>query len=411
MRLSFGTDGVRGKAGEWPVTDPGARQIGSLAANLGPRVLVICDTRPSSTSLAESVLKGAMTAGAVAQQGGVAPTSAAQVWLSENRADVAVVVTASHNPAQDNGFKLLVTGGRKMDDAAAARFADALPQVRTGGRQEVVADALRHAWFQRFDSLFRPLDLPVVVDLANGAWSAWRADLQDRMPKATLIGGGEGIVNDGVGSEFPQALCAAVRARAAVGGVAVDGDGDRCVVVDAQGNVVPGDALIGFLAMKSRATQLVVTIQSSGSLDVALPGCDVVRVAVGDRHVRAEMDARGATLGGEESGHMLFSDFPGGDGIVTGIRAFGALGPESLATAVAPFLPWPRCAGKALATRIRPLDEVASAIAAANEGGNRVLVRWSGTEAALRWMVEGRDSDAVTSASETLVLALKTWLK
>lgn len=400
--LPLGTDGIRGRAGRWPVTAAVARQIGAAAAGRG-RVLCVTDTRPSSASLAGALLYGVSAHGGEAQRGGVAPTAAAQSWVADGRADLAVVVTASHNPARDNGFKLIGPGGRKLDDASAAALLAARGTPERG-RSVDVTDAVATHYLDLFRSRVDLPRRPILVDLARGAWSAWgqRAIGPDR-----LLDAGPGLINDGVGSEHTQRLRAA-RSGAAIG-IAVDGDGDRVVLVDEAGDVVPGDALIGLLASRSGAASLVVTVLSSRALEASLPGVTVRRVAVGDRQVRAEMDATGAPLGGEESGHVLRADLAGGDGLLVGLWAVSLLGDDALRDAVRPFRPWPRAAGRVAAQRRPPLAEVAGAVAEADAVG-RALVRWSGTEPVLRWMVEGPDAAAVGAAGEQLSKELAAWL-
>jgi phosphoglucosamine mutase len=247
---------------------------------------------------------------------------------------------------------------------------------------------------------------PWLLDTARGSWAPWAQRL---VPGDARFDAGPGQINDGVGSEHPAALAAAVRARPGCVGVALDGDGDRVVLVDETGRVVPGDALIGLLAARSGAHRLVVTTMSSRALEAALPGVEVHRVDVGDRNVRARMDATGAPLGGEESGHVLRADFPGGDGLLMGLWALQLLGRDPLCEAVRPFLPWPRRAGRIAATTRKDIADVAAFVAQAEAAGG-ALVRWSGTEPVLRWMVEGPDEAALEGVASTLERELCAWV-
>jgi phosphoglucosamine mutase len=416
--VRFGTDGIRGEAGRSPIDAAGARAVGAAAAawarSLGHgRVLVVRDTRPSGAELAAAVLLGVTQGGGVALDGGVQTTSAAQAALGTALADVGVVVTASHNPAGDNGFKVLGPGGRKPGDEETARLEAGLVDPtgaagRPAARVDREVQSAYGAVFKRALGGQGALrGRRVVVDLANGAAVASRAVVERLLDglEVVWLHAGDGVINDGVGSEHPERLAAAVVAGGFDAGIAVDGDGDRCLLIDEAGAVVPGDALLGLLARGLGARQLVVTVMSSTSLEATLEGVEILRTGVGDRHVAEAMRRSGAPLGGEESGHVLFADaMAGGDGLLTGLRALSCAwaAHPSLSAAAAPLRPFPRRLTKVRsASRADVTDAVADVVAAATArlGAGRVFIRWSGTEPVLRVLVEGPDAAVVEEES------------
>jgi phosphoglucosamine mutase len=428
VTISFGTDGIRGVAGQTPITSEVGFAVGRSAARLaeGGRVLVACDTRPSSAALAAAVASGAAAEGAAVGEAGVAPTSALGVALSRGMAAAGVMITASHNPWRENGFKVLGPGGAKPDDALAARIerwiAECLASepVHGGpGTLSAAGDEVSTAWQAAMDAATGDLG-PLVgkriaLDLANGAAVACLPWLQ-RLPVAWVFAGdGGGLPNDGVGSEHPEALARIIRESCCEGGFAVDGDADRCVLLDATGQSVPGDAIAWLLARDRSVDGLAVTVMSNGCLEPALPGVRVVRTQVGDRFVREAMIRERLPLGAEESGHVLFDDFPAGDGILTGLRALCAAfrAAPSLAQATSSFRPFPRSLSKVRVARRPPLPEVASLAVAVREGesdlgaGGRIFLRYSGTEPYLRILVEGADPEKVARWSDR-VRALAT---
>lgn len=410
----FGTDGVRGVAGEAPIDASGARRIGAAAARWSKqvgdgRVLIGRDTRPTGAELSSAVAQGVVAAGGVALDAGVVPTPALQAAVGPS---VGVMVTASHNPARDNGFKVLGPGGRKPGDDEAAHLEALMAEPPAGCGGPVHGIDLGTAWAQGLASLGGLAGRSVAVDLAGGAASAWREQIGTALgaSKVVWVDRPEATINDGVGSEHPAALAEAVRQHGLDAGIAVDGDGDRALLVDERGEVVPGDALLGLLAAQARAEVLVVTVMSSTALEAALPAVRVVRTPVGDRHVAAALVAEGAPVGGEESGHVIFADGPpGGDGLRTAILALQAAWAReaTLSAAWAPFRPWPRRLTKVRSASRGPLDAVAAVVRAAEADlvGGRVFLRWSGTEPVLRVLVEGPEADAVDRWSRELTEA------
>lgn len=421
--VAFGTDGIRGIAGRWPCTPEVGVRVGRAAARLarsadGTRVLVGRDTRRSGEMLEAAVTAGITAAGADCLLAGVIPTSGVALGLAAGLADVGVVLTASHNPASDNGFKILGPGGTKLDDETTARVEGWLREPPDDSEHlGDVASAQQDAWGAWESAVTAAIGdtgalrgRRIAVDLANGALvpaSEWL--LQAVPAEWIVIGGGTGTINDGVGSEHLGALQQAVTVHGCAAGLAFDGDADRCRVVDERGEIVSGDAVAWLLARARQAKGLAVTVMSNGALERSLPGVRVVRTPVGDRHLREAMDAHGLDLGSEESGHVLFADFPAGDGLVTGLRTLtAALAARSVSAAFAGFAPLPRWLGKVRVGRrpplhtVEPLEQARRAGEATLGSHGRVFLRYSGTEHVLRILVEGESEAKVTRVAEEI---------
>lgn len=412
--IRFGTDGVRGPAGVRPITAEGALAIGKAAARLaehqgGQRVLIARDTRPSGPMLVAGCAAGAASLGAHVTIADVLPTSAVMAALADGIAEAGIMVTASHNPAADNGFKVLDSRGKKLSQELTQHFEEWVNQ----GHASNVISQITHNPLSVRTSYHRALeacapastdlaDRTIVVDLAHGAATLNRRWLKEYYPATdwVFLGTGEGIINDGVGSEYPEHLASVVLDSGADAGIAVDGDGDRCVLVDERGRVVHGDKLAWLLAVNSGVRSMAVTVMSTSALEPALPGVHVHRTPVGDKHLMRAMAQHGLPLGCEESGHVLFSDgLPGGDGLLTGLRAL-ANDRRPLSDQLTAFKPFPRVKGKVKVNARLPLGELAelqACVEAANArlDGGRVFLRYSGTEPVLRVLVEGPDQAVV----------------
>ena len=387
--------------------------VGRAASRLarGGRVLVGRDTRPSSAWLAGCVAGGAAAQGSDVGDAGVVSTPMLGVALADGLGAAGVMVTASHNPWPENGFKVFGAGGAKPDDDLAREIEGwiaADPVEGTPGALGAV-DAVG-AWELRMELEATGLTgRRVAIDLAHGGATAALAWLRRLPVQWEIIGDGSGLTNDGVGSEHPGALMAAVVERGCAAGIALDGDGDRCVLVDERGHRVDGDALTWLLARDREVRGLAVTVMSNAALEPALPGVRVVRTAVGDRHLKEAMVRNGLALGAEESGHVLFADFPSGDGLLAGLRGLTAAlrVSERVSDAFAPFVPVPRRLTKVRVSRRPPLSELprfsaADRDAVARLGGGRTLVRYSGTEPYLRILVEGPEASTVDAVSAEL---------
>jgi len=421
--IQFGTDGIRGLAGTHPITAEVAHDVGSAAARFareqgGRAVVVGRDPRPSGAALEASVAAGVRGEGAEARVAGVLPTSAVATALREGLGDVGVVITASHNPEADNGFKVLAPGGRKLTDEEIRRVEQwlATPSRRAPlpGNETDIAE---EAWATYTRSLARAIGdvralagARIAVDLANGAAIRTASWLRHHVPaQFVFLGSGDGPINGGCGAVHPECVARAVVEHGCHAGFAVDGDADRCVLVDERGQQVPGDGLAWLLAVGLGVRGLAVTVMSNAALETSLPGVAVLRTPVGDRHLQDAIARGVAELGCEESGHVLFAaGLPTGDGVVTGLRALAIAfsGAASLSGAQSGFHPFPRRITEVEVRERPPLEEVAAlqdsrrAGEAALGAGGRVFLRYSGTEPLLRILVEGPDETTVARVSE-----------
>lgn len=427
--VTFGTDGIRGVAGRWPCCPEVGVAMGRAAVRFakasGPsaRVLVGRDTRPSGAMLEAAVAAGVAGEGGACLLAGVLPTSGVALAVHGGLADVGVVITASHNPSTDNGFKVIGPRGAKLGDADLARIEGWLGTGPTDiDAPGNLANASVHAWTAWEDALTAAFPRPeslagrrIAIDLAHGALVPAARWLVGHVPADwVVVGDGEGVINDGVGSEHLETLQAVVRGEGCDAGIAVDGDGDRCRIVDERGAIVPGDAVAWLLARFRGAEAIAVSVMSNGALERQLPGVSVRRTPVGDRFLREVLDRGEADLGSEESGHVLFSDFPAGDGLLTGLRTLEAAFADGGTTSAAfgAFAPLPRWLGK-LGVRVRPalasvdgLDAQVRRAEAELGAFGRVFLRYSGTEPVLRLLVEGTNEPAV----RRIGVDLRAWL-
>ena len=417
-RKYFGTDGIRGPYGGPVVTEAFAERLGYAAAvRLGKkgRVLIGRDTRESGQALEAAVARGLQAGGAEPVSLGVAPTPAVARAVRMEHAALGVVITASHNPAADNGIKFFGPGGVKLTDAEELAIEHLLPEsVATAPVTLPVSDACA-PYIAAAEKLLPPNALTgwrIVLDTANGA-SCGTSPVVLRALGAEVIGLGDAPdgqnINAGVGSEHPKLLAARVKATGARLGIAHDGDGDRCVLCDETGGVLDGDEILTLLATQALARgalvnrTLVITIQSNLGVDAAIKaaGGRVHRTAVGDRYVTEGMLAQQATLGGESSGHIICSEIsPTGDGLVAALKVnaiMRATG-QPLSVLRQALNKFPQLTAALTVREKLPLDKLpnlsAACVALEDELGQqgRVLVRYSGTEPKLRLLVEGPTS-------------------
>lgn len=328
------------------------------------------------------------------------------------------MITASHNDAPDNGFKLFTVGGRKLTDEETVQVEAWLAQTPTDvpGGSTVPAIHVRERYIRALGDVL-DVDLSgkkIAVDMANGAAMALADDLA-ALSGATIVkvAAGDGLINAGCGAVHPERLAETVRLQELDGGFAVDGDADRCLLVTEQGEVVPGDALTLRLAQARKVDALAVTVMSNAALESQLPGVNVVRTPVGDKHLQRAMAKHGIALGAEESGHVLFDDWPGGDGLLTGLRALAACFADAptVSQAMASYVAFPRDLSKLTVANKPPLDTVVGLAdkLAEWEGeldGGRVFIRYSGTESVVRILVEGPDDTVVQRVAQ----AAREWL-
>jgi phosphoglucosamine mutase len=422
VRTLFGTDGVRGVAGV-DLTADLARELGAAAsawAGEDARVLIGRDTRESGPELEDALAEGILSAGGRAVHAGVIPTPGVAVLTRLGEADLGCVISASHNPYQDNGIKFLGGDGRKLGDdleLQIERLVGSAPEA-AGGRVSELAGAVEEYadWLVGTYGAGVSAAGGLVVDCANGAAHRAAPLMLGRLGlDATFIGAdpdGRNI-NAGVGSTHLEAVGAAVRDAGAGCGLAFDGDADRCLAVDAAGRTVNGDAIIAAIALARKVDRVVVTSMTNLGFHRVMRehGIAVEVTDVGDRYVLERMLATGATLGGEQSGHVVdLVHHTTGDGLATALMLLAALPALGLSMArladlIVPFpqkLVAVRADRSALAGSERIWQEVEAAEAKLGEDG-RVVLRASGTEPVVRVMVEAEDAASCAAVCNHLV--------
>jgi phosphoglucosamine mutase len=447
MRRLFGTDGIRGTANEHPMTPELALSLGRAVTFVAgrdkphaPRVIIGKDTRLSGYMLETAIAAGICSMGGRVLLCGPIPTPAVAHLTVSMRADAGIVISASHNPYDDNGLKIFGSDGFKLPDAAEAEIerlmADgaALGPRKTGpavGRAFKLEDARgRYVAFAK--STF-PRDLALdgvrmVIDAGHGA--AYRVAplvFQELGAKVTAIGvKPNGVnINREYGALHPAKVRAEVLRRDAAIGIALDGDADRVIVVDDRGEVVDGDAVMAMCATRMirdgelRQATVVATVMSNLGLERALAaqGARLLRTPVGDRYVVEAMRAGGYNLGGEQSGHLIFLDHAStGDGIIGALQVLALMmrtGRPLSELARAAMQRVPQVLENVTLPSRRPIEEMrelARATAAATRAlgaEGRVLVRWSGTEPKLRIMIEGPDETRIRGLALDLAQAAR----
>jgi phosphoglucosamine mutase len=395
--------------------------------------VVARDPRISGHFLSAAVEAGLASSGVDVYDAGTLPTPAAAFLIADIDADFGVMISASHNPAPDNGIKIFARGGVKLPDIVEQRIESAMsaPKLQpTGdqvGRISRFADAEDRYVVHLLGSLPHRLDgIHVVLDCAHGAASGVSPEtFRDAGARVTVIGADpDGLnINQGVGSTHLDQLAAAVVAHGADVGIAHDGDADRCLAVDAAGRVVDGDQIMAILAvsMKERGRlvddTLVATVMSNLGLHVAMRehGIRVEQTAVGDRYVLERMNERGYSLGGEQSGHVIMSEFATtGDGVLTGLHLLAEMArtDKTLAELASIMTVYPqvllnvRGVDRTRTDDAHVLAAVAELTAELGDTG-RVLLRPSGTEPVVRVMVEAADEHTAYASAERLAAVVK----
>jgi phosphoglucosamine mutase len=427
-RKLFGTDGVRGIAGEFVSAELAlalARAATALADGERPQVLVVRDTRESGEMLEAAVAAGVSSAGGDALLGGVLPTPAAPLLIARYGFDLAVVLSASHNPYADNGVKFFAADGYKLSDETEREIEEAL-ELRVSptaiGRVRDLRGATED-YLRELHTRFADLDLrgvSVLLDCANGATFEAAPEIFRRLGAtvAAIADQPDGRnINAGVGSTHVEALAARMIDGGHDVGFAFDGDGDRVLAVDRTGAIVDGDELLALAALHLRGAGrlsgdgVAVTVMTNYGFHSAMQraGIAVATTQVGDRYVLEELRARGWTLGGEQSGHIIETGFNRtGDGIASALLTMEALAGGDLAERHA----MAKLPQRLVNVRVRDRDAlddaegVAEAVRAADRqlsGRGRVLVRPSGTEPLVRVMVEAPTDAEAADVCERLV--------
>ncbi|WP_439545301.1 phosphoglucosamine mutase [Sandarakinorhabdus sp.] len=440
QRRYFGTDGIRGRTNTPPMTAAIAMKVGQAAGRHFlrghhlHRVVIGKDTRLSGYMMESALTAGFTSVGMDVTLLGPMPTPAVAMLTRSMRADLGVMISASHNPYDDNGIKLFGPDGYKLSDADEAAIeallGDEIPlaEPRAIGRARRIDDAQgRYIHFAKdtFPEHLRLDGLKIVIDCAHGA--AYRvapAALWELGAEVIAIGvAPDGFnVNADVGSTHPKALQMKVLETGAHIGIALDGDADRLIVVDEKGQIVDGDQLMALITTRAAAAgtlrggALVATVMSNLGLErfLAGQGIGMLRAAVGDRHVLELMRSHGCNVGGEQSGHIIMADHATtGDGLVAALQVLAALVATGRAASelLHLFDPLPQLLKNVRFKGGAPLevDSVQAAIAAGETrlaGTGRLLIRKSGTEPLIRVMAEGEDKALVTAVVDDICAAV-----
>jgi phosphoglucosamine mutase len=439
MPQLFGTDGIRGTAGKYPLDVETVRRIGAALVKALPkgsvRLLIGRDTRESGDWIVRELAHGASAEGAEVHSLGVAPTPAVAYLTGALGFDAGVVISASHNPFEDNGIKVFSGSGQKhgehFEERIEAIVADHSWQVSPGD-----AGAVEHGEHLRkyLDHAKAVLPDPgalqpmkIAVDCANGAMTAVAPALLTELgfDLTVLAAEPDGRnINKGVGSTHPDLLAQTVKRGGHRIGVAFDGDGDRAIFVDGGGRVVDGDHIMFMCARQMKAEgrlrgdAVVATVMSNIGLELALKkeGITLLRTGVGDKYVMEEMQRRKLSLGGEQSGHLIFAEHLfTGDGLITALnvlRTMAATGRE-LADLAADLKTYPqilmnvRVREKVDLKTIPKVADVMKKVEERLSGQGRLLVRNSGTEPLVRVMLEGRDAGEIEAMASEIVEAIR----
>lgn len=446
-RKWFGTDGVRGRVGSAPMTPDFVLRLGwalgtVLKASSGekhPQVVIGKDTRLSGYMLEAALEAGLSAAGARSLMLGVIPTPAVSLLTTTFRAKAGIVVSASHNPFHDNGIKIFGADGYKLDDAREAEIEDLLEQdlrcaPEDGFGKALRIDDARGRYIEFCKATFKADSLQglrIVLDCANGASYYVAPRILDELGAEVFLVGDtpNGLnINAGVGSTKPNTLQEAVRQHRADVGIALDGDADRCLLVDRNGTLVDGDAILYILARARQARgelqgPVVGTKMSNYGLEQALKsrGIELMRADVGDRYVMERMQQHEALLGGEPSGHILVRDRSRtGDGIVSALQVLAEMqiSGQSLEELLSDLVLLPQVL---INVRVEGHDPKAilgnaTVIDAAQradeqlQGHGRLLLRASGTEPLIRVMVEADDDGLAQNTAEQVAHAVEDCL-
>jgi phosphoglucosamine mutase len=444
----FGTDGIRGLANGATLTAEIAVDVAVAAAHIlvesssnkgrRPSAIIGQDSRASGEFLEAAVAAGLASAGIDVYRVGVLPTPAIAFLVAESGADLGVMISASHNPAPDNGIKLFSRGGGKLDDAIEAAIEARMgepwqrPTGRGVGRITFDEGAQQRYLEHLLKSVTTPLTgLKIVIDCANGAASSVG-------PAAYRLAGAEVIaihsapdgwnINDNCGSTYMADLQARVIKEGADFGIAHDGDADRCLAVDAAGNIIDGDSIMVILALGFKArgalvsNTIVGTVMSNLGFLQAMKGADikVITTAVGDRYVLEKMLEGGYSLGGEQSGHLIMREFANtGDGILTALQLAQEVvrTKKSLADLAATMKRFPQVlinVPNVAKDKLKDSQVISAAVAKAEAtlaDSGRVLLRASGTEPLIRVMVEASSDNLAQEVAASLAAVVKAELE
>ena len=443
MSKLFGTDGVRGVAGTPPLDPVTVTRLGAALVRVLPhrgagRVLVGRDTRESGDWIEQALARGVASQGAQLVSTGIVPTPAVAYLTGSRDFDAGLVISASHNPFQDNGIKIFSGHGQKFAEAqerdiealvADAAFLVDLDTPAAVTREDLVDAYLDHARAM-LPSPGALRGARIGLDCANGATSTVAPRLFRALGFDVVLIGAEPDgrnINLECGSTHPERLSALVRQEKLRFGVAFDGDGDRAILIDADGRIVDGDAVLYLCARHMRAggrlkgDAIVATVMSNIGLEIALrdAGIGMLRCPVGDKYVMEELVRRDLALGGEQSGHVIFSEHLfTGDGIVTALAVVRAMvdSGRELSALAGELVTYPQVLVNVRVKEKRALDSVPAVKAVTDAvetrliGAGRLLIRYSGTEPLLRIMIEGKDQREIQGWADEIASAVRTHL-
>ena len=448
-RRLFGTDGIRGVANRHPMTPELVLRVGRAVASLfrnskrRHRILIGRDTRLSGPMIEDALVAGICSMGVDALTVGVLPTPAVAFLTMDMKADAAIMISASHNPFEDNGIKIFQGNGLKLPDAAEARIEALIASERLGeaaptgaaiGRTNAIfgADG-RYAVFLKnaFPKALSLEGLKIVVDCAHGAgYRIAPLVLEELGAEVIPLGNSPDgrNINLKCGAMHPEIVAAAVRKHRAHAGIALDGDADRVIFADEKGAVIDGDHLMAICAIDLKARRqlrkntVVATVMSNMGFEIAMRQANIklIRTQVGDRYILECMREKGYNLGGEQSGHLIFLDHTTtGDGILSALQVLAVMKKKGrpLSELAAVMTTLPQVLVNVTVEKRRELDEIpiiGQAIADAEKklaGKGRILVRFSGTQALCRVMIEGPSQKEITTMANELADTIKINMK
>jgi len=440
----FGTDGIRGKAGTFPLDAETMREVGFLLARhivsssgASPRILIGRDTRESGPWLESALTDGLRSAGVAVQSVDVMTTPGIAFLTGANMFDAGVVISASHNPFQDNGIKVFLPSGRKLPESVEASIESEIGTIplnaasATAGGDPIPTETGFESQYERHVlGLFPGMSLAgmrIVIDCANGASSSIAPNIFKSLgADLDVIGASPDgrNINAECGSLHMEKLCERVRETGADLGVAFDGDADRALLCDEKGEIVDGDGILWIVAtemMRSgilEPNRVVATVMSNIGLEIALRdlGVELVRTDVGDKYVLDELLRSGGRIGGEQSGHVILPDTSlVGDGIVTSLKVIEVLARNriGLSEALTGFKRYPqvlknvRVASKPDLNTVPSIKDAIDHVSSKLAGRGRILVRYSGTENLARVMIEGDDQEIIETLADGVVESIR----
>lgn len=450
MSKLFGTDGIRGEAGKYPLDSATVERFGyalamELHQRLGrtPQIILGRDTRESGEWIEAAVIRGLYTAAATFQSAGVITTPGVAYLTRLLNADAGIVISASHNPYQDNGLKVFSPSGQKLDEATEQAIeADLKADPNTfpamlsidATRNEALEQNLRQKYLEflktEIAAKLNLSGLRLVIDCANGA-------AYQLAPRLFQVLGADVIaintepngrnINLYCGALHTEQLQAKVVEEKADLGVAFDGDADRALFVDARGNFVDGDQILFVIAQYLAAqnqlieNRVVATVMSNLGLELGLKekGISLARVNVGDKYVLDELLKNGGSIGGEQSGHVIFPALSlAGDGLITALELLRVMqeAGKTLQALTATFTRYPQIIINVKVQRKLPLESIPAIKAMIDklnkelEGHGRLLLRYSGTENLARVMIEGQDADSIRAQAELMAQTIQEHL-